>query len=182
MITPQYFENPHGDPVACIGKVGSSAIAKALVLKYWPERKPTTAGYPMENTPLWHIGAKKLKSPERAIIPVRDPVNRFYSACTQSRLDPALVLQLIGEGGEGSPLHRFHFAPVSLWHIPGCKVVRFPDGVDELVKLMGLESLPQTNDSERMHEWRPSPLTKSQIRKLGDIYADDINLFNSSKT
>lgn len=75
--------------VALNAKVGSSSMARAIIKQFYPEQNKLIrdASYPQgqsEHDRLWHWMCKgKYKPDKPVVLLVRDPVDRFISACQQ---------------------------------------------------------------------------------------------------
>ena len=184
MMKLKYFDFD-GTYVASIGKVGSSAIARALVLKLKPHYKIVSVSGNKEaekqawSVPGWQHGAPVVESPDEAIIPVRDPVERFRSACAQEgREDVDAVIDELLEDGKFSD--GLHFAKQASYLVASNTLYRFPSHVAELAAALGLESLPVVNEGAGGRK-KPD-LTKEQRKRVEEIYAEDILLFDSITT
>jgi hypothetical protein len=175
-------------PNAAIGlnfKVGSSTLSRAVIAAHHPELNAklsdgTSVHYPAgksaDDTRLHGI-CPKVNPSERQVVLllVRDPVEKFRSACAESNI-PDVDAKLTALEA-GNQLRDVHFWPQSRLIAGATKLFLFPDHLDDLATEAGL-SLPLP-DIDGGHD-RPKPdLTTEQLARVQAIYADDIALFNS---
>ena len=186
-----YLSTPTAN-IADIGKVGSSSLSYAILQSFHPEKKIVWEGADPANTPN-HLGRNRIprtETPELTVlVPVRDAVERFRSACSQSRIeDVDALLTKLETGGvlrnDNKAIESFHFRPQSDYLYPDStvKLYRFPEDLDALGTEAGLPvPLPVINDGDSQNPPKPN-LTAEQITRLEAIYADDIALRDSIAT
>ena len=174
-----FFEH-NGKQVAAIGKSGSSAIARAILFAQQPEYTVRSASNDPEkvelslNRPKWQALVPKTETPNLPAIPVRDPIERFRSACAQEGITADEALAKIDKA-------NFHFRPTSAHVTMDCVLFKFPEHLDELAAFLGLESIDRVNDGETNNPPKPD-LTAEQLTLVREIYADDIALYASIAT
>ena len=177
----KFFYTHDGTDIAMIGKSGSSAIARAIVMAerpYYEIRGSDENVAKIGNAAgFWQALVTKTETPTSPIIPVRDPVERFCSACAQDSVTDVDSLLDKLEAGE-KPSGTFHYRPTSDYLVDGCKLYKFPDHIPEIATALGLPDIPQVNDNESNNIPKPD-LTPSQLERVTAIYLDDIELFNS---
>lgn len=180
----QYYRY-EGTDIAMIGKAGSSSIGRAVTGLQQPGFAVVSSSGDaavveriMNGPGGWQAAARKVALPENPIIPVRDPVERFRSACAQMRRagDVDVVLDEIAAGGRLA--ENFHFRPTCDWLPVGeeCRLVRFPDDADFIALALGLDELPVVNAGIENHLVKPE-LTAAQVARVLDIYAADAALY-----
>lgn len=102
---------------------------------------------------------------------VRDPVERFRSACARQGVSVAEGLDR-----QHSDVHFWSLSSMGLLE-QGMTYFRFPDQLDDCAEWLGLETpVPQTNDEQ---ESSKPTLTQEQENIVRQIYADDILLWES---
>ena len=178
--------------IADIGKVGSSSLSYAILQSFHPEKEIVWEGADPANTPN-HLGRNRIprtETPELTVlVPVRDAVERFRSACSQSRIEDvdALLTKLETDGvlrNDNKAIESFHFRPQSDYLYPDStvKLYRFPEDLDALGTEAGLPvPLPVINDGDSQNPPKPN-LTAEQEARVLAIYADDVTLFESIAT
>jgi hypothetical protein len=177
MKTPYFTHNQ--THVAAIPKSGSSAIARAIHFAAKPNFKVISASRDGEmverimGNPGWQALAAKTTEPSNPIIPVRDPVERFRSACAQENKTADEALALLDEGKASQ-----HFRKQSDWVTPNCRLAKFPEHLSFIATELGLEDIPPVNESETHNGPKPD-LTPDQTTRVQTIYADDIALYAS---
>lgn len=187
-MKPQFIQTPNFD-IADVGKVGSSSIYRAVLRTFHSDRIPVSVGYDMSNQP--NDGGRqrvdRTSEPTNTVLLfVREPVERFRSACAQSRIKDIDELLTHLENGTGeaglqkiSLIESYHFRPHSDYRATGrpTKAFRFPDHIAEFVSVSGLDDLPVVNDAANNP---PKPaLTPEQQARVEAIYAADTALFDS---
>lgn len=178
--------NTHSIPD--MGKVGSSSLSSAILQQLHPDKIAVTVGYDPANTPN-HFGRDRIPREDTpslpVLMPVREPVERFRSACSQSRIEDvdALLDKLENDGvlrGDNKAIESFHFRPQTDY-LPldqDIKLYQFPAHFDDLGTAAGLTvPMPVVNDSESNNPPKPD-LTPTQQSRVEAIYADDIALYN----
>lgn len=179
MKTP-YF-NYNEIHIACIPKTGSSAIARAIHFALKPDYQIISASGNQEmvdkvmHNPGWQALAPKTFEPSAPIIPVRDPVERFRSACAQEGRTADEAIAKI-EAGEASQHFRSQSAYLAARQTN--TLYRFPEHIDALAAALGLDDIPEVNTSETNNGPKPD-LTPEQLTRVEALYAADITLFNS---
>lgn len=172
MPPPRYYALPDGSGVAIIPKSGSTAIAKALLAEVHQEHLRPTVGADAANSPGWQMMVPKIAEPEVVILPVRDPLERFRSACAQVRVtDVDAVLDEL----EGGVVPDPHFRPASDYQRGRVEVFRFPEELDGLALRIGVDSIPKVNDGAANNPPKPV-LTAAQEERVRKIYHEDFGL------
>jgi hypothetical protein len=182
-----YLDTPQA-AVALNFKVGSASISRAVIAAHHPEvetmlNTPSGTGrgvaYPAGKSAddtRWHSVCPKIDPSEReaVLLLVRDPVEKFRSACAESNVSDVDAKLTALETDWGRDVH---FWPQSRLLFGTTKLYLFPDHLDNLATDAGL-SLPLP-DIAGDHN-RPKPnLSPEQLARVQAIYADDIGLFNS---
>lgn len=183
--------------IAEIGKGGSSAIGQAVLHTFLPEKVPVWGGADPMNTPSsWgRDRVTRTETPDGIVlVPVREPVERFRSACAQTRITDVddLLTKIENQAHLGTSYviergitwdKHFHFRPTVDYTVDlTVKLYKFPEQIDELAAEAGLPvPLPTVNDSNSNNPPKPD-LTASQLARVEAIYADDIALYNSITT
>ena len=190
-----YIQTPELS-IAEVGKGGSSAIGKAAILTFYPERQRIVVGYDMSNQPMgWgRESLERTETPDGVVlVPVREPIERFRSACAQTRIENVddlltkIETQALVSGGRPDRKitwdKHFHFRPtVDYTTDLTVKLYKFPEQIDDLAAEAGLPvPLPSVNDSASNNPPKPV-LTPEQLARVEVIYADDIALYNSITT
>ena len=171
-----------GDKVLALNfKAGSSSLIRAIVQAYYPDIEDTITNqthYPQgqdANSSRWHYLVDKTESPTvPVVLVVRNPVERFRSACAETRTVD--VDALLGKLEAGDKVNN-HFWPTSRLLVDGCKLYRFESDLDDVATELGL-TLPLPNITGTGTGTKPD-LTPEQLARVEAIYADDIALFNS---
>jgi hypothetical protein len=169
-----------GDKVLALNlKAGSSSLIRAIVQAYYPDIEDTITNqthYPQgqdANSSRWHYLVDKTESPTvPVVLVVRDPVERFRSACAETRTVD--IDSLLGKLEAGDKVNN-HFWPTSRLLTDGCKLYRFESDLYDAATELGL-TLPLPNIAGT--GIKPD-LTPEQLARVEAIYADDIALFNS---
>lgn len=157
-------------------KAATSSIARAIVSAHYPDIEDNlinNTSYPegltVDNS-RWHSQLPKTETPDGdVILIVRDPVERFRSACVETGKTPDEALSEQGQKNN-------HFWPTSRLLVDGCKLYRFESDLDAAATSLGL-SLPLPNIDGGNGE-KPT-LTPEQLAQVQAIYADDIALYES---
>jgi hypothetical protein len=161
---------PNGNRFALVPRSGSYSIIWQAI----PESDRTPGGdwHPINAT------SQTIGSPLQDNEPayglcclVRDPVERFRSACARQK-------KSVDEGLE-SLAADVHFWPLSDMGLlaDGVKHFRFPDQINACAEWLGLET-PVPAMNEEPEESKPT-LTPEQEARVREIYADDITLWES---
>jgi hypothetical protein len=160
-------------------KAGSASIARAIIAAHHPavEAAIQAAAYPAgkgpENT-RWQGICPKVAPADRAhvLMAVRDPVERFRSACAERGVDVDTILDSLEADWGRDP----HFWPQARLVVDGCKVYRFEDQLNDFAADAGLAwPLPNIHSSEGT---KPA-LTDAQEARVLALYADDQQLYDS---
>jgi hypothetical protein len=167
--------------LAKIGKVGSSSFLELIgrSLNKFENRNRflvphTNRFYKATNT------SRKING--EVLVAVRDPIERFKSACLQLNIHGEDVDFIIKQlDNKTVAIFNYHFAP-QFWWAKGhrCKLFKFPEHLGHLVAKMGFVNMPKINVSEDKKGEKPN-LSDSQISNLLQIYKEDIELFDSIK-
>ena len=171
-----YFKVSDTVGIAFNRKVGSSSIARALCAKL-PEADQPRISFPDdgkgENRVGWQSVVPKIENPTTVLLLVRDPIEKFRSACAQiNRADVDVILAAMESGDWVNP----HFLPQKPLAINTTKLYRFPDDLESFADEAGLPfPLPQINEGEG----EKPVLTTGQTDRLAAIYAEDLALFAS---
>jgi hypothetical protein len=175
--TPYFDLN--GTHVAAIGKNGSSAIGRAIHYHLNPDYVVRSASGNADmvekvmHNPGWQALAPKTFEPVNPIIPVRDPVERFRSACAQEGRTAADAIQRIQDGNVS-----FHFKPVTDYLKGDSRLYKFPEHIAEIATELGLNGIEEVNTSATNNGPKPD-LTEGELEQVQAIYADDIALYES---
>jgi len=156
--------------IAMIGKSGSSAIAKAI---YIDGRDDVSEVMLLSNSPGFQNRVPQTQEANYPIIPVRDPVERFRSACAQEDRTAAQEISRIERNR-----YSFHTKPTSAYLVEGATLYKFPEHIKEIARDLGLDEIARVNDSNSNNSPKPI-LTDKELERVEELYADDIKLFNS---
>lgn len=167
-------------------KCGSSALCREIIRSHYPDIEKTLAEahYPEGKGPdtlQTHRFVPARVNPDRPVVQVvREPVDRFRSAMSQTRMtDVDLVLRELRSeetvfGGVGVIAANVHFLPQSRF-TGDITYYRFSDQLDEAAADLGLRTpLP------RIHVSAEKPdLTPAQEQSVREWYAADVALWES---
>lgn len=162
-----------------IPKAGSSAIATALLFAQQPDYTiRSVSGDPEKveasrNRAGRQAAIDKTETPVNPIIGLRDPVERFRSACAQEGKTAEEALTKI-EAGDFSG----HFKPQVDWLVADSRLYKFPEHIDDIAQALGLDEIQSVNDSATNNGPKPD-LTADELARVQAIYADDIALYES---
>lgn len=119
----------------------------------------------------YKIMAEKTETPTKETVAlIREPIDRFLSACAMNNTDVAETIEAL-KTGEGWQATHPIFEKQSYNYD---KVFKFPAQTDDFCKYVGLPyPLPKLNESKNPK----AKLTKEQIKFLENYYADDIKLY-----
>lgn len=179
---PKYFKIADNLGVAVILKAGSSSIAKAIIDAHHPDVRALRISFPDDglgiNRPGWQGICPRVEDPETILACVREPVEKFRSACAQVGVSADDALIKLESGDWFNP----HFNPQSRVVKNMTKLYRFPDHLEQFATDASLSyPLPEINESTTHN--RPKPdLTPAQMARVEAVYADDITLFASIAT
>lgn len=157
-------------------KAATSSITRAIVSTHYSEIEDNltnNTSYPegrsVDNS-RWHSQLPKTEDPDaNVVLIVRDPVERFRSACVEAGKTPDEALSEQGQ-------KNTHFWPTSRLLVDGCKLYRFESDLDDAATALGL-TLPLP-DIDGGNGEKPD-LTPEQLERVQAIYADDIALYES---
>lgn len=178
-----YFSTPTA-ALAVNFKVASSTLARAVMEAHHPAvvaqlTDPTRTHYPEGaniDSVRWQGICPKVAPSERnlTLVLVREPVDKFISACAEVGVTdiPAKLTEL--EAGENKDMHFF---PQSRLLYGNNKLYRFPLDLDALATDAGL-ALPLPDIDGGADKPKPT-LTTAQKNRVKAIYADDLALFDS---
>lgn len=178
MFTTKYYYL-NGNSVAIIGKSGSTALGKAVTLATWPDFAVVSGSNNQENLisavqrpGLWQAAAPQGKDPiGTVIIPVRDPVERFRSACAQDSRTAEEQLALV-EAGQ----FNIHTRPVVNHIASPCVLFKFPEHLAAIASTLGTSDIEPLNEAG---EGAKPVLTAAELARVTTVYAQDIALFDS---
>ena len=156
-------------------KAATSSIARAIVSAHYPEIEDNltnNTSYPegvtIDNS-RWHaLLPKTEESDATVVLIVRDPVERFCSACADTNKSSDEALSKNGQ-------KNYHFFPTSRLLVDGCKLYRFESDLDDAATELGL---PLPLPIIPSNGTKPD-LTPDQLARVQSIYADDIALYES---
>jgi hypothetical protein len=187
MITypaPKFYALPNGTFWARVARNGSTSIEWAIKTVFHPEIPATN---PSDRTlPLWRWQIPWTLSPAGNVyMLVRDPVDRFLSACYYYRIPADIVDNVIASlNGSGPFATRWQqtreFLPQSTWVFPGLTYhyYDFANGPQPLANAVGLGVLLQLNKSSQPK----IILTDAQTGAVQTYYAADVTLYNANKS
>ncbi|WOO43162.1 hypothetical protein [Rubellicoccus peritrichatus] len=180
---PRYYKTKSKKSfVAMIGKSGSSSLGKALLEQHFPERMPKFYGADPGNRPGWQSFVPTTDKPSgKVYILVRDPVERFISACAQMRCSDRVDKLLDRmEQGEDIAVKNFHLMKVVQYvrEDCDCKFIQFPTGISKLTKALKLSSPIDTVNDASNNPPKPN-LTDEQVQRVSAYYKEDLKLYLS---
>jgi len=151
---------------------GSTAIYSSVLEKFYPERlnQWKLSG---EIQPHRFMERESIPSNPTAIL-LRDPVQRFISSCARIKASPQDALNF------NIPINEYlYFIPVTeiVKDFTNIKYFKFPDQINDFAEYLEL-SIPVNIENESEIGTKPV-LTNDELSKVQDIFADDIDLFNS---
>jgi hypothetical protein len=169
-------------------KAASTSIAKAILQKYYPNKKLATD----LDFRRFHIEIPKAQScvGKEVCVVVRDPIDRFISLVTFMGLIPMVdtIIDQLSALNNPDDIPEFqtpygHVALNSLFHpqigfateAKKKSYFKYPTGLDSLSNKLGLETpLEKLNITHS----NKIILNDDQIQKLSIIYQQDLNLYN----
>lgn len=179
-----YYNTPHV-AIAVNYKAGSSSLARAVIAAHYPEIERRITGpstfYPVGLGPdsvRWHRMCPKVHPMQRPVtaLMVRHPVDRFVSACTESKVSSysAKLSELESHGWGRDP----HFWPQSRLAIGNTVMYfRFPDELDQLAEQADLMlPLPIIN---RANQAGPAP-TADEVARIERLYDKDLVVYHQT--
>jgi len=184
----KYFITPNF-AIAINAKVGCSSVARSVISAFYPEieQRLQNAYFPVGRNPdnmQWQSQVPKTDEPSSpTVLLVRDPVERFRSACAQVGVSVEDALASLETGdpiSTHSPVARslvdnVHFFLQSDYlHPEGTRCYLFPDHLEAFANDCGLGyPLPTINEAAD----KPV-LTDLQTERVREYYSDDLELFN----
>lgn len=176
---PKYFKITDDLGVAIILKVGSSSIAKAIIDAHHPDIASIPISFPNDglgiNRPGWQGICPRVADPATILACVREPVERFRSACAQIGVSAEDALTKL----EADDWFNPHFNLQSRAVKNATKLYKFPDHLEQFATDASLSyPLPEINESATHNHPKPD-LTPEQKARVESVYADDIALFTS---
>lgn len=178
-----YLDTPTA-AVALNFKVASSSLSRAVIAAHHaaieeqindPFRVHYPAGKSADNT-RWQGICPKINPADRPVVLLllRDPFDKFRSACAESRVADVDAKLTELEAGFGRDMH---FWPQSRLLYGVTKLYRFPVDMEDFANEAGLTyPLPDIDGGHK----RPKPsINHKQLERLKTIYADDIALYES---
>lgn len=169
-------------------KAASASLSRAIIKSHHPnvERVITTppgngngTAYPVgknaDNT-RWHGLCPRVESKDRdqVVLVVRDPIERFRSACAEVGI--ADVDELLSRLESGTEPNQ-HFASQSRFATLNPTLYRFETDLEQLAEDLNLE-WPMPNITRQKPNPKPD-LTSDQVARVAQIYADDILMHES---
>lgn len=186
-----YYDTPDA-AVAVNYKAGSATLAYEIIKNHYKDlyvmiHTPPGTGngvaYPAGRGPetsRWHGLCPKADDPrqkDKVLLLVRDPIERFMSACSERTVrDVDGILSSLEDGTNVG----LHFLPQSRLLVEGkTKLFRFPDQFDDLAAEAGLA--PPFVRIKSPRDKADYPLSPAQKKRLKSIYAEDFLIFKSMK-
>jgi hypothetical protein len=141
-------------------RTGSTSVARAVLTKARPDLADFT------NPQALLFGSPGPQAELGAVI--RDPVERFRSACALSGLTPS---QALADTGARAPLFR----PISkdLKTLKNVRLFSFETGLDSLAKWLGVDGIGRENESG---EGDKPVLSEAELAAVLSRYAEDIEI------
>lgn len=165
-----FTQLPNSIVYCWIPRTGSTSVARALLDAFYPERLAVGIHLPPDRLePTWQhlLPRAHLLTGQTIVGLIRDPVERFRSACARTGKTPA----------EGLTTADVHFARVSdLVRNRPVTWYRFPDQLAEFCAAVGLPSVPTLNDSA---PGTKPDLTPEELAAVEEHYAADIALYEA---
>lgn len=162
-------------------RTGSTATARAILTAHYPEKLSFT-GWRLppgvSEPPLQRVVPNGQPAPDAALaVVLRDPVERFRSACARANITAAEGLAQLSQG-HGTAIAML--APVSnlLRNTDrGCiTFFRFPDELGSLAEWLGTGPIGPENASD---PGTKPDLTPDELAAVETAYAEDIELFTN---
>ena len=159
-----------------IGKSGSSAISKAVYINSKNKNEITDAQINADGAGFQHL-VDQTQEPCFPMIPVRDPIERFKSACAQEDRNADQEISRLERGRQS-----YHTKRTSSYLCSPSRLYKFPEHIKEIAHDLGLIEIQKINVGET-HNNTPKPvLTEQQRKSVEKLYAEDLALFNSIET
>lgn len=162
-----FIQLPNNVVFLWIPRTGSTSIAKSILEQHYPERLNIPVSMSKNVETAWQRLLPKANSikGQRIIALIRNPEDRFISACARTGLS-------IDEGLKSEDIH---FCSVSKF-ARGYNVewFSFPDRIDDALKALSLQGVKHLNKSIV----KPA-ITSEQQEKIRERYKDDFAIFDS---
>ena len=186
-----YFNTPNA-AVAVNLKVGSATLARAIIAAHHPDIDSVlTTPHGNGNGTAYPAGnsadsirtqslCPKLADPKDrpvTLLAVRDPVEKFRSACVESKVVD-VDAKLTDLETNAFPRDAHFWLQSRLLEGNLIKLYRFPSDLDALATEAGL-SLPLPNIDGDNDSGAKPVLSQAQVARVQAIYADDIALYES---
>lgn len=172
-----FIKLPNNVVYTWIPRSASTSVAKALLEKYFPDNLAMPVSLPDGKTePTWQYllptMAESLQG-HRVVGLLRDPVERFRSACARTNKTPEQGLATYDKHFERvTDIISSQSEPVEVeWF-------KLPEALDEFRIVVGLTSLPVLNDTEPNSK---PDLTPEQLATVRAYYAEDIKIYESPR-
>lgn len=192
------FYNAGGKAIAINFKVASATLARAVIRDFRPEFNKELTSPPVDgigwffphgkdaDSFLAHGLAPKMENPTEAWLVVREPVDKFRSACSMSRIGKGgrmSVDEKLTELESGEMGRDGHFHPQSRFVDLGIPLHLYRlEDIDKMAEDVGLSlPLPRVNASGTIVKFPKPDLTPKQEERVRKIYAEDIELYESMK-
>ena len=188
-MTNQYYDA--GRIAVCVNyKAASATLARAIIATYHPDlnrliTSPPGGGkgtaYPdgrSADSMRWHALCPKIVygTAPHTLLVVRNPVDRFVSACAETGMtDVDAVLNRLESGTEPNA----HFWPQSRFAEDSPTLYRFGRDLKKLADDLDLQ-WPLPNIIRRDKPTKPM-ITQAQADQVLQIYADDLTLYQSTE-
>jgi hypothetical protein len=179
-----YFQTP-SHAIAVNFKVASGSIARAVIGAFYPQKErlittPHGAGhgtaYPAgknaDNTRWQSLAPTESEPSQPVLLLVRDPIEKFRSACAESGIEDVYAKLAALQNGWGRDAH---FWPQARLCKGQGRLYAFPDHLEAFAADAGL-AYPLPTVPSRARAPKPD-LTADQLATLATIYAEDIALF-----
>ena len=163
-----YYTTPNYN-VALNAKVGSSTLARAIIRQYYPKENEKiihtkTPPNILENDKQWHWLCPGTNNPDKPIVLfVRDPINRFISACQQIRINNNDLDNLIN-----SLINDIHFI-----REPKIEMLR----KDYSEQIQKIDKLNDQRLQQRNNRIANGDSVRARFRRIGFI-RDDIHFWH----
>lgn len=180
-----YYQTPT-HAVAVNYKVASASLARAIIATYHPDTDSVLTTPPGNgngtdypdghnaDTIRWHEQCPKIDPSERehVVLLIRDPIEKFRSACAESDITDVDALLDKLEAGDS---RNVHFWPQSRFE-GITKYYRFESDLEQMANDLGLD-WPLPNITKPGGSKTPKPnLTPDQLTRVKTIYAEDLAL------
>jgi len=160
---------PNQKRFALVPRSGSYSIIWQAIPE--SDRNPTREGWHPINTTTNSIGSPLLENedPNGLCCMVRDPVERFRSACARKKVSIAEGLNLVNQD--------VHFWTLEFMGLltEGVTYFRFPDQIQDCLTWLGIESTATNLNDEPV---KPE-ITDTQRDQIIAAYSSDYNLWQS---